>query len=626
MAKWLSMVAALLAMPVVFAFPAPNGATIIKSRSDLLSTYDYIIVGGGTSGLVVANRLSENPKINVLVIEAGKLDPMQDDILVPRLVNQAANFAPGGNVWDITPTPLSAMNGRTHPVYAGKLVGGGSAINGMAFDRGAKGDYDAWETLGNSGWNWNNLLPYFKKSETYTPPTAAQVAEFGIQSDMSAHGTSGPIKSSYGFLYPNNKEVFKAMKEMGIPQPKDGANGEAIGTFWVPASLDKVNGTRSYARTGYYEPAKARPNYHLLTENQVTKILTTKSGVFGLKRKATGVQYAKSASDSLKTISASREVIVAGGALHTPVILKLSGIGPKKQLEALGIESVIDLPGVGENLQDHPAMFTGAMLASPPAGGSLDDLNDPVKNASAWEEYRTSKTGPITISQGNVLSFIPLKQITDVISVAKIVTKGFLQPARAYLRDGVDITVAAGYALQKSVLLSMLSSDKAACVEVAGGIGGGALSIQKTFSRGFVDLKSKNPFDMPIIDHRAFTNPLDFDVMVESFKFWRRLGQTNTAKALGQVEVFPGPDTKTDEDIKEFIRNTAWPSFAHYSGTAMMLKRVLGGVVDEKLMVYSTTNLRVVDASIMPLVPSTHIQSTVYAVAERAADIIKAAQ
>ncbi|RPA72823.1 glucose-methanol-choline oxidoreductase-like protein [Ascobolus immersus RN42] len=623
MTKFLAFLAVVAAVfPTALTAPTFQ----IVKRDQLLASYDYVIVGGGPAGLTVANRLSENPKVKVLVIEGGDFAGDDPNVQIPRRVNEAYvdyHYKEADGEW--MSEPLEAMGNRTHMVYAGKAVGGGTAINGMLFDRGAKSDYDAWKALGNPGWGWNDLLPYFKKSETFTPPTEEQRRELGIEYNPAAHGTSGPIKSSYQkFLYPSVKYNFAALNELGIKTSKDGADGNALGVFWSPNALDNVNGVRSYA-VNYHEQAESRANYHILVNNYVHKVDFSKKGS---QYTATGVTFSAGADAPVNSIKATKEVILAAGALQTPKVLQLSGLGGKSVLNAHGIKQLIDLPGVGFNLQDHPTAFTAAIMTNPPAGGSLEDLNDPALNATAWETYVNEKSGPYTIANGNTLGFIPLPQITDAKTKLAYLKNIFLQRPETYLPSFArsERTLINGYLAQKTALAGLLATKKSAALEVAGGVGGGALSVQKSFSRGTVHIRSANPFDNPKIDFRAFSNPLDMDLAVIAVRFFRKLQATKTLQAFGSIVVFPGPEVETDEQIREWVRATAWPSFAHMSGTAAMLARTLGGVVDSKLKVYGTTNLRVVDASIMPLVPSTHIQSTVYAVAEKAADIIKAAQ
>ncbi|KAL9581636.1 MAG: hypothetical protein Q9212_003785, partial [Teloschistes hypoglaucus] len=237
--------------------------------------------------------------------------------------------------------PQSGLNNHSQPVYSAAVVGGGTVINGMFFNRGSAADYDTWEKLGNPGWGWNDLLPYFKKSETFTPPPAEIAAEYPISSDLGPHGTDGPVQSSFpNYQYPVLKYFHKAWNSIGVPSNPQPNAGRAVDAFYSTLSESAVNQSRSSADTAYFRPiAGNRPNFHLLPLHSVIKIVVDKK-----KKRATGVQ---------------QEVILAAGAPRSPQILQVSGIGPRKLLAGLGIELVEDLPGVGYNFHDQPAMFTG---------------------------------------------------------------------------------------------------------------------------------------------------------------------------------------------------------------------------------------------------------------------------
>lgn len=234
----------------------------IRSIAALHNSYDFVIVGGGASGLTVADRLTEDPSTTVLVLEYGPFDTQEPSVLVPGLLNLTST-----PYWfNVTSTPQPHLQKRTFPVTIAAAVGGGTVINGMFFHRGAKADYDAWEELGAIGWGWSDLLPYFKKGETFTPPESGFGREWGIKWDDQVHGTQGPIQLSYPpYQFPIIKDFFNAFRELGVTTPNDPSDGSAKGVFWVPSTLDPVERTRSYARTAHYDRiSAARPNYHVL--------------------------------------------------------------------------------------------------------------------------------------------------------------------------------------------------------------------------------------------------------------------------------------------------------------------------------------------------------------------------
>ncbi|PVF95344.1 alcohol oxidase [Serendipita vermifera] len=584
---------------------------IVGRDVQLLSSYDYVIVGAGASGLTVANRLTENPWVKVLVIEAGDLDAGEDEILIPRY----ALGAPAKYFYNIPSVPQPGLNNRSELLTAGKVVGGGTAVNGMFMPRGAKADYDIWEDLGNDGWGWSDLLPYFIKSETFTPPPAALAQEFGITYDMRYHGTRGPVQSSYPpFLYPAVKLFLKAIQQFGSHVPNDYASGDALGGYWAPNTLDPVTRTRSYARTAYYDPAKSRSNLHLLPGNTVTQIIFD-------GKVATGVKFAKARGQTVKSVSACKEVILAAGAPHTPQILQLSGVGPKNLLNSFGIPVVSDLPGVGANFHDHPYLFT--------AGTVANDLNpSPANNSNTtWmaeqlELYNTRREGVYTTSLGNSAAFLPLHEITSLSNT--IITKLQNQNVANFFPSGTDSSIINGFKAERDLFVKYLKQGKIAVGEFIGGTGAGmGLVLLKPFSRGFLTLKSTDAFDDPVVDFATLRNPLDLDIIIEMIKAWRRMLQTPALQTMGPTAVSPPDSVTSDADLQSFVRTNLASSLWHPSGSAPMMKKNQGGVVGPDLLVYGTKRLSIIDASIIPVCPSTHITSTMYALAEKAADIIK---
>jgi choline dehydrogenase-like flavoprotein len=255
------------------------------------------------------------------------------------------------DMYNITSVTQPGLDGRDYTVLAGAVVGGGSAVNGMFFDRASADDYNAWELLGNPGWGWDDLYPYFQKSCTLTPPPASVEAQYHFTYNTADYGT-GPVQASFPlFQWPEVPTMWQGMNELGVPfQSEGGTNGNAVGSYWAPESANPSNYTRSYAKTAHYDPVSYRTNYDLLVLHYV-------SGIVFDGTTATGVKIVSREDGSEVTVSASMEVILAAGAVHTPQILMLSGVGPSAELQSLDIDVVVDLPGVGMNFQDHPAMY-----------------------------------------------------------------------------------------------------------------------------------------------------------------------------------------------------------------------------------------------------------------------------
>lgn len=524
-------------------------------------------------------------------------------------------------MYNITSAPDAELGGSTHMVLVGNVVGGGSVVNGMAFDRASAADYNAWETLGNSGWGWSGLLPYFKKSTTFTPPIASLATEFNMTWDASYYGKNGPLQASFPrFEYPDTKTIWKAFRAEGIPTPVEHASGQAVGAYWYPTALDPTTETRSHSRNAYYDPVASRPNLKLITGQRVTEIL------FDSKLSATGVQFQSQSDQSVSKVYAKREVILAAGGIFTPQLLQLSGIGPKSVLQAAGVTVKKDMPAVGANFQDHANMnmFFSLSNLSFPNPTSLS--TNATYNASAWQEYVTNKTGPYTMAHGSSLSFLSLPQITS--NYSAIVAQLKAQKARDFLPSAYDnAALLKGYEAQRSIVLGMLSGNDAAAGEMPMAPFGYSIgALQRPSSRGTVYLDPANKYGPPIVNYNTFMNPVDKGIIVAMVRWWRQHWARPELAVFSPVEVTPGVQVQSDEDILNALvgSRAVSPSFAHPSGACAMMPEKLGGCVGSDLRVYGTTGLSVVDASILPLIPATHLQATMYAVAEKAADIIKA--
>lgn len=557
----------------------------------------------------------------VLVIENGYVN---DDITTQ--VPHYANTINKPLMYDITSAPDANTGGKTYPVYVGNVVGGGSVVNGMAFDRASAEDYDAWEQLGNYGWNWNSLLGYFKKSTTFTPPSAANVKEFGITYDASYYGTNGPLQASFpNFEYQDTKNMWAAMKAEGVPRPREHASGDAVGAFWIPTALQPKTQTRSSAKNAYYDSVKSRSNLVLATGKTVNEILFDQSIFSFLTPRANGVQYVSRSDQSVGQVYASREVIMAAGAVFTPQLLQLSGIGPRDVLQAAGIRVRREMNAVGANMQDHPNANVFFDLQN------LNPVNvfsgaDPKANASAWNDYRTKQSGPLTQAHGSSLAFLSLRSITD--KAAQIVQTVKTQNLLNVLPNiyGKDQNLLRGLLRQRDIIANLHASLNVAVGEIPMAPFGLAISaLQRPLSRGTITLDPNNKYGPPIVQFNTFQNPVDRQILVEMVRWTRRHWARKELAMYSPIEISPGPQFQTDDEIIDALiqQNGLSASFAHMSGSCSMMPEYLGGCVASDLTVYGIRGLSIVDASIIPMVPATHLQATMYAVAEKAADLIK---
>ncbi|POS77744.1 GMC oxidoreductase [Diaporthe helianthi] len=606
---------------IVVANAAPFHGIHLR-QSELLDSYDYVIVGGGASGLTVANRLSEDSAITVLVIEAGELDANEDFVTIPGLAGGAIGTKYD---WNTTYAPNPALANREVSIPQGKIVGGGTKLNRMVFDRGSKSDYDRWAELGNFGWDYNALLPYFKKQEVFTPPSADIVAQWGVEFDPQSHGTSGNINVTYSpWFYPLTRNIIDATTELGIPIQKDQASGQPIGGYFCPHNIDMTKVTRSSARDAYYNTVEARTNLHLITSQHVTKLITGNSSKGRGYRSpslvtVTGVEYAASADAAKATVGVKKEAIMAAGPFFTPQILQISGIGDSALHSEIGVETVINLPAVGHNLEDHVLVATVATVTTDEVLSS-DLTSNATFAAEALAEYREQGTGPYSTPTGDFLLFLPLNTYSN--ASAQIAASAASTDGTQYLPAGTPAEVVAGYKKQQAILANRLTADDSAVLELIWDGGVLVIGLQHPFSRGNVKAVSSSVFDLPVQSAGQLSNPIDLQLLVEAVKYTRVVRNTAAIQALQPFEVVPGANVTSDADIEDFIRQNA-ATLYHPAGSCKLGPRKEGGVVGPDLKVYGAANLRIVDASVMPMLPASHTMTTVYAVAEKAADIIK---
>ena len=409
------------------------------------------------------------------------------------------------------------------------------------------------------------------------------------------------------------------MDEMKINKVQEGALGEP-GYFWVPATTDPKYQTRSSARTAYYDPIASRSNLKVVTGVQAQEIVFATLTAKGIKLfdKTTGKTY---------TAYADMELILAAGAIHTPQILQLSGVGPTSVLKAAGVDVKVDLPGVGNNFQDHAAAYLMWEFQNDTTINTNSLSTNATFNATSYDEYVANKTGPYTQAHGNGAAFLPLSKIAPG-TYKTIAEKLAAQNATDYLPEMYSNypELVAGYEAQRKIQVEQFSSDDASMYEFSTQGGGFAIAaLQKPTSRGTVYLDPKNPHGEPIIDYHGLENPVDMDLILASIRYTRQIYNTSALSVFEPVELTPGADVQTDDELKAKVESgLVLPTFAHPASTCAMMPRNLGGVVDAGLQVYGIKKVTIIDASIMPMIPGTHLQATVYAIAEKAADIIKA--
>ncbi|KAF8585239.1 GMC oxidoreductase [Ramaria rubella] len=586
--------------------------------------FDYLIVGGGTAGLALAARLSEDPKVVVGVLEAGDWAEHAAEINTPGLA--LGNVGHPKFDWSFMSVPQAHSNQNPFFQPRGKALGGSSSVNFLAFTRASSGEYDALEKLGNPGWNWSEFLKYMKKSET-TMPTATDLAKrYGVgPPDHDFHGDSGPIiKAHPTWACELEWPLISTMNALGVSNNPDAGNGDNVGVGICFSSVDTRTAVRSYAANAYYDPNSQRPNLFLVTGAHVSRIILKRNTGEGLVS-ATGVEFVKD--EQKYTATASREVILSAGSFQTPQILELSGIGRKDVLSEFGIQQVVDLPGVGENLREP-------IHEIDPKVETWDIMSDNLSREKHMELYKT-RQGMLASPPCACLTFIPTKSFAPENKIKE------WEAANESTSDVISpkASTPAGLSKQHKLQKGWLSDPRYAQVEVISvpgffpGPGRTAnpgshyssitAGLMHPFSRGTVHISSPDPLAPPAIDPRYFSNPQDLDMILHALKFVLKLYETEPLAGFVRSRVLPTPkDTASDETMRDYIKNGLIPAY-HPIGTASMLPREDGGVVDASLRVYGTANLRVVDCSIIPLHLSCHTQTVAYAVGEKAAEIIK---
>ncbi|KAJ7584463.1 GMC oxidoreductase [Mycena floridula] len=589
-------------------------------------SFDYIIVGGGTAGLTLAARLAENDNISVLVLEAGNTN--ENDPAICRPGQFGSHFGQEAYAWSHTTIPQEHAGGRSLTWPRGRGLGGSSGINFSAWTQPQKQDIDDWERLGNIGWNSQNFFKYSSRTISFKPREMTEsLRERGITDDwIPPPKSDGPLQVSFSKTLGDVEVKFQqSLLNAGMPRAKAPLSGDPYGTFFTTNTLDPMTNTRSYAGSVYFAHHQGLQNLSVLVQAYVTKVVL--SEVQG-EQVATCVEFMFSTEDQKRVVHANKEVILSAGTLKTPQILELSGIGRKAVLEEVGILTVIDLP-VGENVQEHILVATSIQLKDDVADETFDELNIDEAVQKHIDLFAQGK-GLFTMGMVN-FSFFPL---SDISIRANEIHKAGLAASQKKIKSG-EYPIGAVTSLQMQAEKLLRSTPALDCeiTTFPGFLSGpNPPTMKKHFtiflmnnhalSRGTIHIKTKDPRVDPVYDPCYFENPADLELLIELFKYSRKISQQSPFKESLAVEVNPGLEVQTEEEIGDWIKQNFSSTF-HTLGACSMLPRLKGGVVDPNLKVYGCKNLRVVDISIAPLNISCHAQTIAYAIAEQAADIIK---
>jgi len=535
-----------------------------------MQKFDYIIVGAGSAGCVLANRLSENGKHSVLILEAGGSDKR---FWIQMPIGYGKTYYQKAVNWMYMAEADAGTNNRKSYWPRGKVLGGSSSINAMVYIRGHKFDFDNWAAQGNPGWSYREVLPYFKKSECN---------QLGADAYRGGEGPMHVADVSRD-LHPLCTNFIQAGQQLGLNYNDNlnGAEQEGIGLYQTTTK----NGFRQSAAKAFLHPARKRSNLTVITSAHASKILFE-------GKTAVGVEFLHKG--KTKQLFACREVIISGGAVNSPQLLQLSGVGPKALLDSLAIPLVHNSPAVGQNLQDHLGMDFLYRCKEPTLNDELHSLWGKIR---AGIKYVVSRRGPLSLSinQGG----------------------GFIRTRSELLQPNIQLYFSPlSYTRAPAGTRPLLNPDPFSAFSLG-------LTNCRPTSRGYIHIKSRDPRQPPLIKPNYLSTDEDVQTLLEGVKYLRQMAETGPLKDIIVEEMRPGLDCQSDQQLIDDIRGYAWTCF-HPSSTCKMGPDPLDSVVDSQLKVHGVESLRVIDASVFPELVSGNTNAAAIMVAEKGADLILA--
>lgn len=529
-------------------------------------SFDFVIVGGGTAGCLLAARLSENPATSVCLLEAG---PTDKRFFVKLPAGYMKTLGDRTITWRFETTPIPRLGDRSILIRQGRLLGGTSSINGMAYVRGQAEDYDEWSADGCEGWSWSDVLPAFRRVERY----------LGLEAEsLRADGAFGLTDNDWRTQL--SEAFIEAAIGTGIPRNPDYNSGSQEGVGYYQRAIEC--GWRNSSSSSFLGPALRRPNLKILTGAQASRIILS-------DRKAVGAEYVRVRDRSIGQVSARREVIVCAGAVNTPKLLQLSGIGPGGLLSGLGIAPAVDLNGVGSNLRDH---FSVRLTARTDPGNTINEIAGGLKLVREFARWLLGKPGIFSITPGLVCAFARCNPSST--------------------RPDVQCFFSAGS--------FAANSDR---LEKHPGITCGTYAL-RPWSTGSVTAASPDMMVAPNIDPNYLADPRDQELTVAAVRLGKAIFASGSLRRFGVRETNPGPDIVTDEQILSHALSTGGTTH-HLVGTAKMgTASDPHAVVDCQLRVHGLQSLRIADASVMPSMPSGNTMAPTLMIAEKAAGLIMA--
>ena len=531
-------------------------------------TFDYVIVGSGAAGSVLANRLSSDPGVTVCVLEAGPPD-RNPFIHIPA--GFIKTLADPGVTWQFKTEPLPMTGGRRIATTQGRTVGGGSSVNGMIYNRGQPADLDSWAQRGNRGWGYADCLPYYRRSEN----------RIGTADESRGRNEDAIPVTDMDWINPVSEAFIQGCLGLGIPRARDYNSGDQMGVGYYQRTIHK--GRRISAARAFLIPALKRPNIELRTNARASAIL------FEGKR-AVGIRYLAAPSAPAREVRARREVILSSGTVNTARLLQVSGVGPAGLLGDLGVPVVHELRGVGSNFRDHYA--SRFVMRARKGVETLNELSRGLRLGAQIARWATRRPSILATTPSHVHVFWKSFEGLDAPDLQCVFTPGSYAEGKVYILDDYP------------------------------GVTAGAWQ-HRPESTGWVRARSANVFEDPEINPNYLSDPMDVRVHLGGMRLLRRMLGTPEMARMVEAETLPGPQAQTDDELLDFAKRNGSTTY-HLIGTARMGPETdPSAVVNDRLLVHGMQGLRVVDASIMPSMPSANTYATTLMIAEKAADFIR---
>ena len=537
----------------------------------MTDSFDYVIVGSGAAGSVLAARLTEDPAVTVCVLEAGPPD-RNPWIHIPA--GFIKTMVDPSVTWQFRTEPTEMTGGRRIPTIQGRTLGGGSSVNGMIYNRGQPADLDNWAQRGNRGWGYADCLPYYRRSEN----------RIGLSDDTRGRNAGAVPVTDMDWIHPVSEAFIQGCLGLGIPRARDYNSGDQAGVGYFQRTIR--NGRRVSAARAFLHPAMARKNLEVRTNARASRIL------FEGKR-AVGIRYLAAPGAPAKEVRARREVILSTGTVNTARLLQVSGVGPADLLGRLGVPVVHELRGVGANFRDHYA--SRIVMRAKPGVETLNELSRGLKLGLQLARWATRRPNILATAPSHVHVFWKSFEGLDQPDLQCVFTPGSYAAGKVYILDDYPGVTAGSWQ-------------------------------HRPESHGWVRARSADVFEDPELNPNYLSDPMDVRVHLGGIRLVRRMLGTPQLAAFLDVETLPGAEAQTDDELLDFAKKNGSTTY-HLIGTARMGPATdPGAVVSDRLLVHGMEALRIVDASIMPAMPSANTYATTMMIAEKAADFIRGRQ